>query len=91
MNKSIFFKNDMFWKYVVCLKCYVFYDFVECVNVIEGDEMFKKCINVLFLNYVFWYFWKFCGEFFLKLVIVNGKKKFVLRKSFCYKSIEESL
>lgn len=65
----------MFRKYAVCPKCYALYDFAECVNVIEGDEMSKKCTNVLFPNHAFRHFRKACGEFLLKSVTVNGKKK----------------
>ena len=32
-----------------------------------------------------------CGELLLKLVNINGSKKLVVRKTFCYKSLEESV
>lgn len=58
---------------------------------VEGIEVFKKCRNVVFLNYILVYFCRFCGEVFLKLVIINGKIKLVVKKIFCYKSFEDSL
>lgn len=72
----------MFRKYAVCPKCYALYDFAECVNVIEGDEMSKKCTNVLFPNHALRHFRKPCGEFLLKSVTVNGKKKMVKKNLY---------
>lgn len=60
------------------------------VNVIEGDEMSKKCTNVLFPNPALRHFRKPCGEFLLKSITVNGKKN-LYQEKVCYKSIEESL
>lgn len=89
LNKSISFRNDMFRKYAVCTKCFAIYDFSECVDVIEGVETSKKCTNVLFPNHALRHFRKSCGEFLLKSVTINGKKKLIPRKKFVIRALKK--
>lgn len=40
------------------------------------------------LNYVMSYYRRLCGELLLKLINVGGKKKLIVRKIYCYKSLK---
>ena len=91
LNKFISFERDNFRKLVVCPKCYATYEFEECIEVVEGLQTSKQCRNVVFPNHSLAHFRRPCGELLLKLVNINGSKKLVARKTFCYKSLEESV
>ncbi|XP_061190105.1 uncharacterized protein LOC133197961 [Saccostrea echinata] len=90
-NSSVHFKKDNFKKYVVCPKCFSLYDFSQCLQIIEGKNVSKKCNNVVQPNHKLANFRKPCGEILFKSVTVNGKITFVAKKTYCYKSLKESI
>lgn len=50
-NNSMHFKRDSFKKYVVCTKYFSLYDFSQCLQIIEGKSVSKKCSNVVQPNH----------------------------------------
>lgn len=88
-RKLLKIDRDNFQQYVVCPKCTKLYHMDEVV-INEGDRtVAKTCNNIPFP-------WarrhKICGaQLAKKLTLKNGKIKFYALKTFCYKSIIESL
>lgn len=77
---------------MVCRKCFSIYRYDECVLNVEGQTTSAKCSYVEFPNHTQHGRRKPCGEFLLKHVtLLDGTTKLYPYKSYCYKSIQESL
>ncbi|CAC5403245.1 unnamed protein product [Mytilus coruscus] len=91
LYRDIGFKKDNFTKYVICKKCYKLYDYEDCVQIIEGQQVSKTCQNIRFPNHPQIGRRKVCGELLLKVVQLQRKRKLYPYKTFCYKSLESSV
>ena len=85
-------QQNGYTKYVVCTKCYKLYSFKDCITTIQGEKVSKKCDNVAFRNHRQKQHRKPCGQLLLsKVSSPSGEVSFVPFKTYCYKSIKESL
>lgn len=91
LYKYIGLKKDNFTKFVVCKKCFKLYKYEDCIIFVEGQQQSKKCNNVIFPNHTQIGRRKMCGEPLLKLVQIQGSKRFYPFKTYCYKSLASSL
>ena len=91
VNKCISFAKDNFKKYIVCIKCFSLYNYLDCLQVVEEIKVSKPCNHVVFPNHYLAQFRKPCGEMLLKTIEINGQTKLVGKKIFCYKSLKENL
>lgn len=91
LNKFIRFDRDNFKKFVVCPKCFAVYELEDCIEFVEGSQTSKQCRNVVFPNHSLAHYRRPCGELLMKIININGNQKLVPKKTFCYKSLEESL
>lgn len=90
-NNALHLKLDNFKKYVVCPKCFTLYEFSQCIQSVEGRNISKKCSKIVQPNHKLAHFRKPCGEILLNNVTVNGKASLLARKTYCYKSLKESV
>lgn len=92
LYKNLGLKKDNFSKYVICRKCFALYKYDDCVKIIEGEKQSATCTNILFPNHTQIARRRPCGELLLKVVkLSDGSKCLYPFKTYCYKSIEQSL
>ena len=99
LRKIVRFDRDDFTKYVVCPHCTAIYRYHEVVKTVDGRTVILKCSNVLFGCRVSKNSdhrgrkGKFpCNAELVKEVqLRGGRKKYYPLKSFCYKSVIDSL
>lgn len=72
----------------MCPKCHCLYEFQDCCHLVEGIQTSKLCSNVVMPNHVMSHYRRPCGELLLKSINVGGKKKFIARKTYCYKCLQ---
>ncbi len=86
LRKALAIDRDDFIQYCVCTKCTKIYEYQECLTV---DGKPKYCTNVRFKKGKYS---KHCGGKLLKEVkLKDGKSKFVALKTYCFKSVVNTL
>ena len=87
-------KLDDYIDYIVCTKCYTFYNkiFQKCIIDTHGQQESERCCCFIqFPNHPYPNRHKGCNEMLMKMVIIGKKYTFVPRKVFIYHSIVSSL
>ena len=88
-KKSQGFLYDDFKKYAVCPKCHALYDLKVCDKSKSGPP---RCTFIQHPNHPQKRFREQCGtELFREIILTNGSKKYYPVKTFCWKSIRETL
>lgn len=81
----------MFTKYACCVKCDEVYPLDDCVERIGSRKTSSKCSHISFPNHPRGVDRRPCGALLMKEVQMGSKLFFYPLKTFCYKSIIESV
>lgn len=91
-RKFLSIDKKYFTKYVACLKCNNLYNIDSCLIRHGGETKSKDCEHVKYPNHPQRQHRKKCGQPLMKCIkSVSGKETFYPYKTYCYRSIKQSL
>ena len=86
------YNQQCFRKYIACIKCDSLYYYENCIESLAGQQFSKKCRSVRFPNHTSKHLRKECGQVLLKdFKSISGKQLFMPFKTYCYRSVKESI
>ena len=92
LRKTLSYKKQCLRKYVVCIICHSRYYYENCIESFAGQQFSQNCRFVRFPNHTSKHLRKECGQVLLKdFKSISGKQLFVPFKTYCYRSVKESI